>query len=564
MAIAVASQSSQNDSVLLHSEAGPATPLSRSLHARSPDANVVVRVKDEVGTPLLHVSQDFHSMSLDATAPRTTHYCDPFESSTLTIPPSPDRLSRPPTLQAHAHRNPHQTPTLLPNFRNPPYIQGRPNGFPSLNQSSPNDIKPGTSSQHGHSPQTPQLSSSPSSFNYASINNVSNRPRTSSHPVFHTTSDLAAHHGIPQSLPPVPRVSRYQEPAASTSSSSPSNQQDFDFNSLCSNYLTMLSQKPEEQIQQPPTAESAPVSDAAAAQVLYDIIAGEYVRCLVRKFQLTQPDSYPASPEFQMANEFMTSPLDDSSPWEDLLTTPALGSDDLASEFLTSPAIVDSDSFGDFGDMPLFSDGIVSSGLPQIKTPSSLPAAAPALPAFDFSGMYTMPSPNTPALDPSSLHPSPQLDSDPLPSSKPNHTRRKSAPTGTRKNATPESLVPYDAPIQPRKYVTPSATSRKEMPAVFARKRSRSQAFGEGDEDQLDEEASGLPPSQNELDAIEAKRRQNTLAARRSRKRKLEYQRELEDSLEQEKSEKERWKGRAQLLEALLVSHGHEVPSLPL
>ncbi|KAI9508274.1 hypothetical protein F5148DRAFT_1197546 [Russula earlei] len=37
-------------------------------------------------------------------------------------------------------------------------------------------------------------------------------------------------------------------------------------------------------------------------------------------------------------------------------------------------------------------------------------------------------------------------------------TRMKSIPTGTRKNITPESLIPYDAPIQTCKYRMPSAT----------------------------------------------------------------------------------------------------------
>ncbi|TCD62911.1 hypothetical protein EIP91_006238 [Steccherinum ochraceum] len=552
----MATYSTRFEPALLHSEAGNVASHVRSPFIGSPDG--VVRIKNEVGTPLLNVSDDFDSMSLDAQAPQT--HSVRFQSPSLTISTSSDRPSRPPTLQAHAHPNPQRPPTLLPNFRHPPYITGRPNGFPSINPSFSNDTQPGTSpSHHGHSPQTSPLSSTPSTFNYDSINNPSTRPRTSSHPVFHTTSDLAAHHGIPQSLPPVPRVSRYPEPPASSSSpTSPS--QDFDFNALCSNYLTMLSQKPEE-----PTPSASALSDAAAAQALLDIIAGDYLRRFEWKMQLTHHDSYPASsPEFQMADDFMTSPLDDSSPWEELLATPALGSDDIASEFLTSPAIVDSDSFGDYGDMPLFSDGLLVSAPPQIKTPSTIPAPAPAMPDFDFAGMYTMPSPNTPALDPSSLHPSPQIGSDDLPSFTPSATRRKSAPTGTRKNVTPDSLVPYDAPIQGRKYVTPSATSRKEVPAVFARKRSRSRAFGEVDEDQLvEEDANSLPPTPNEMDAIEAKRRQNTLAARRSRKRKLEYQRELEEGLEQERVEKEAWKARSQLLEALLVSHGHEVPSYP-
>jgi len=178
-------------------------------------------------------------------------------------------------------------------------------------------------------------------------------------------------------------------------------------------------------------------------------------------------------------------------------------------------------------------------------------AAGLPAPALNFDDMYRMPSPSTPALDPTSLGPSPRLRSIAPPA--PNGGRRRKEPTGTRKNVTPETLVPFDAPIQPRKYVTPSATSRKEVPAVFAKKRARSQAFG--DDEDLD-----LDIGPEDADAIEAKRRQNTLAARRSRKRKLEYQRELEQSLEQEREEKDTWKSRAVTYAALLQSHGIEIP----
>ena len=67
-------------------------------------------------------------------------------------------------------------------------------------------------------------------------------------------------------------------------------------------------------------------------------------------------------------------------------------------------------------------------------------------------------------------------------------------------------------------------------------------------------------PSVSEEDAIKAKRLQNTLAARRSRKRKLEYQRELEDAIEAGREEKERWLARALILEAILRDSGREVP----
>lgn len=263
-----------------------------------------------------------------------------------------------------------------------------------------------------------------------------------------------------------------------------------------------------------------------------------------------------ASPEFQsLGNEFpgdyLTSPMDES-PWEQMLTTPALGS----SDFMTSPAIVDSDDFG-FGEVSLFGDSVgFDTPLEPIKT--ALPAPAVQHPA-SFDGLYTMASPDTPSLDPSSLSSSvnatpitPALHSFKSPA------RRKNPPTGTRKNISPDALIPYDAPVQPRKYATPSATSRKEVPAVFAKKRSRSQAFGgdeDGEEPQLDPE---------DVDAIEAKRRQNTLAARRSRKRKLEYQRELEASVEKANDEKEYWIQRARILETALREHGLEVPTLPL
>ncbi|KAH9989711.1 hypothetical protein BJV74DRAFT_773033 [Russula compacta] len=165
--------------------------------------------------------------------------------------------------------------------------------------------------------------------------------------------------------------------------------------------------------------------------------------------------------------------------------------------------------------------------------------------------MYRI-SPGTPAVDVLSLHASPlHLDTSAVPS-----TRRKNVPTGTRKNITPEALVPFDAPIQSRKYRTPSSTSRKELPATFARKRTRPQAPVE------DEVEIGIGPSLSEEDAIKAKRLQNTLAARRSRKRKLEYQRELEEAIEAERKDKEMWRARALVLESLLHDKGHEVPRM--
>ncbi|KAH9973138.1 hypothetical protein BGW80DRAFT_286908 [Lactifluus volemus] len=114
-------------------------------------------------------------------------------------------------------------------------------------------------------------------------------------------------------------------------------------------------------------------------------------------------------------------------------------------------------------------------------------------------------------------------------------TRRKTVPTGTRKNITPESLVPYEAPIQSRKYRLPSSTSRKELPATFSRKRAQTQVPGEGEDGR----------TLSEEHAIKIKHLQNNLATRRSRKRELEYQCELEDVIEAERKGKEMLRARA-------------------
>lgn len=512
-------------------------------------------VKVEDRSPFLGMSHSFDSLCL---APAVSTHRDQSVNSSLISPPSPSRLSRSSAaLPANAHPNSSQFSTLLPTFRHPPTNNSRKDVLPSsLNVSLTSDL-PDTIN-HGLSSPAYLLSST---SHHESINLSLNRPRTLP-PVFTSTSALAAHHGIPQSLPPVPRTTRYQEsPASSNTLSASNNTTDYQFDSLCSDYLNMLSQKPEESYIPEPATQVVDSDLGAAVQALMDVIQGSpRVVDIARVISLTRCDSVcTASPEFQAVgdfNEYLTSPMDES-PWEDFLTTPALGADDLESGFLTSPAIVDTDDFGPVHGQPLFPEGLLSTA-PADPIKAAAPVSAPQIPSFNFDDMYTMPSPNTPSLDPSSLHPSPLVPSAAPPSPAPS-SRRKAAPTGTRKGITPESLVPYDAPIQTRNYVTPSATSRKEVPAVFQRKRSRTVAFGKDDEDQLDEDGA-VPPNQTELDAIEAKRRQNTLAARRSRKRKLEYQRELEEGVDREREEKEQYRARCLLLETYIKSHGLPVP----
>jgi hypothetical protein len=91
------------------------------------------------------------------------------------------------------------------------------------------------------------------------------------------------------------------------------------------------------------------------------------------------------------------------------------------------------------------------------------------------------------------------------------------------------------------------------MPTVFARKRARQQML-EGDEDELELEA--LKPNATELEQIEWKRRQNTLAARKSRKRKLLHQQDLENQVVELTNDREKWKQRALTLLGILQANG--------
>lgn len=92
---------------------------------------------------------------------------------------------------------------------------------------------------------------------------------------------------------------------------------------------------------------------------------------------------------------------------------------------------------------------------------------------------------------------------------------------------------------------------------MFAKKRSRSQAFAD-EEDELAEEP--LRPGATEKEQIEYKRRQNTVAARRSRKRKLMHQQYLEDKIEELTQSREVWKTRAHILQDMLTANNIPAP----
>lgn len=112
-----------------------------------------------------------------------------------------------------------------------------------------------------------------------------------------------------------------------------------------------------------------------------------------------------------------------------------------------------------------------------------------------------------------------------------------------------------------RSYIIPATTSRKRAPAAITSKLlpkvigKRSRAASVEVETGVDVGEEGLDPSEipeELLSAIEAKRRSNTLAARRSRMRKTAFQDELKGEIEELKRVAEEWKGRAERAELAL------------
>ena len=445
--------------------------------------------------------------------------------------------------------------TILPSFRN----CGNSQSY------LPHTLADYSSSLHRHNVR---LSDSPSSRLPRFLDQYDLNTLTPTHyvPVIPFTSFLSgsasgtnpSYGSPPQSIQPIPSSSsQYLSTHQPTDLGDLSTSQQIEFDTICSDYLTMLSSPTrtdstnKAEATSPALRASSPPEDEAAAKAILEVLEGTIVVALSRT--ILSSESPPASPSYKVEHElsaYLTSPLIDS-PWEeDFLTTPALlPGGDMGIDIMTSPALLDNDevytSAPLFGDEPLFE--------PLTFEKLNADRRGPSLDSLSLKPSSEAPeSPTTFISQVSSTGGSSKKSAGKQATKT---ARRKSVPTGTRKNVTPDSLIPVDAPIQTRKYVSESVTSRKELPAVFARKRKRASADLDDEEDLL-----AAPPTTNELSAIEAKRRQNTLAARRSRKRKLEHQRELESIIDNERAEKDAWKQRALAFEAILNSNGIRIP----
>ena len=174
-------------------------------------------------------------------------------------------------------------------------------------------------------------------------------------------------------------------------------------------------------------------------------------------------------------------------------------------------------------------------------TTDAYAAAAPRVPSRTFAPSHTR-TPCPAMSNPSDL-PAPDAPIQPPAAA----NRQDGAPV--------DHAAPPDTPTQTRSYVTPTPTSKKDVPAFYARKRARSQAFGDDEEDELPEDHPP-PAGATDQEKIEYRRRRNTLAARRSRQKKADKMATLEDDVRRLTSERDTWKTRAQTLRQLLLSHG--------
>jgi hypothetical protein len=185
---------------------------------------------------------------------------------------------------------------------------------------------------------------------------------------------------------------------------------------------------------------------------------------------------------------------------------------------------------------------------PSVTTPSSSAAAM-----LQSANLYTM----SPALE--DLHDfSTATGHASFSTSGAKQTRSASSKyNGTRRNVTPSTLIPDDAPIQRRNYgqAQPTTAAPKRS---SPRKRTASEAF---DSSSIVSEAElETARQQGKISQADFKRIQNTLAARKSRKRKLQYQMDLEDKVELLEKSRDQWRERTKMLSGMLKAKGIDVP----
>ncbi|KAJ3782027.1 hypothetical protein GGU10DRAFT_436914 [Lentinula aff. detonsa] len=140
--------------------------------------------------------------------------------------------------------------------------------------------------------------------------------------------------------------------------------------------------------------------------------------------------------------------------------------------------------------------------------------------------------------------------------------------TTTRPRVILDNLIPLDAPTRPRPHIiipsetTTTENNSKRSHAVAFEGDDVNEAHNHKDEEGIEESLSsseipseGPPgPHATESEKLAYKRRRCTLAARRSRRRKLEYQLSLEVKIEKLENQREMWRTRCDILQEILKS----------
>lgn len=200
---------------------------------------------------------------------------------------------------------------------------------------------------------------------------------TSSTQVFTETSDLAAHYGIPQVLPPAP----YTTPRRMSSDS------------------LDQTNRAEDQVSLVADTAFTPLSDDAV-RTLMDVLQGELAnyQCTACASLLTYSASpySTASPDLAASStdnfsDFLTSPFSDS-PYDELMT-PLVGSEGMYPEIYTSPVMDWDDST--FADQPLFNDSGSEDYTSLFPATTKQPVDT-ASQVINMSKMWSI-SPSTPA-----------------------------------------------------------------------------------------------------------------------------------------------------------------------
>lgn len=378
---------------------------------------------------------------------------------------------------------------------------------------------------------------------------------------------------IPSQLPPTPRTTSRHTPRSPDKHTfavprvpppkpaQPQIDSSVISNELLDNYLKMLNTTPSTH-----TADAvAPASPAMNQELskIWDMLQGVAPSNPGNPTPHSTP--YMDAHDYRSLEELITSPeftsplfedtpnLSDASPFTPSSsstrhqTSPALFDYSDSSSggiplFGPSPIVVNSNQNAAYGTPNLDALHLQSGGLGFENLDSLLPVSgSPTSPAADTQALF---SPTTSPLF-VDAHSAPRPEgvrsvSDPI---------KKTHPTGHRKNLSPEQLLDVAAPTQQRNYYGPSATSRKVIPAGFEERRAkivakRRRGLGVDGEELTEEQILHA--------AVEDKRRANTVAARRSRQRKLEHVKNLEQQLEEKSRELELWKERAIAAEGIV------------